>query len=92
MGGRFKREGTYAYRWVILVDVWQKLQHCKAIILQLQLKKKKRGLHIEEPHISAGIKEAAQQSTGGRPGKSSFPGGVHFQGCSGLVSQVAGVS
>ena len=94
-------EGTYVYRWVILVDRWQKLQHCKVIILQL---KKKffflKGLHIE-PQLSAGVKEAAQQSIGGRPGKSSIPegqlgllsrGGVHFQGCSGLVSQLAGVS
>ena len=38
MGGRFKREGTYAYLWLIHVDVWQKLtQYCKAIILQLRI-------------------------------------------------------
>ena len=24
VGGRFKREGTYVYPWVIHVDVWQK--------------------------------------------------------------------
>ena len=36
MGGRFKREGTYVYLWLIHVDVWQKpTQYCKAIILQL---------------------------------------------------------
>ena len=23
-GGRFKREGTYVYPWLIYVDVWQK--------------------------------------------------------------------
>ena len=23
-GGRFKREGTYAYLWLMHVDVWQK--------------------------------------------------------------------
>ena len=39
MGGRFKREGTYVYLWLILVDVWQKpTQYCKAIIFQLKIK------------------------------------------------------
>ena len=34
VGGRFKREGTYVYLWLIHVDIWQKpTQHCKAIIL-----------------------------------------------------------
>ena len=38
VGGRFKKEGTYGYLWLIHVDVWQKLsQHCKAIICQLKL-------------------------------------------------------
>ena len=38
MGGRFKREGTYAYLWLIHVDVWQKpTQHCNAIILQIKM-------------------------------------------------------
>ena len=38
VGGRFKKEGTYGYLWLIHVDVWQKLsQHCKAIIFQLKL-------------------------------------------------------
>ena len=37
-GGRFKREGTYVYLWLIHADVWQKpTQYCKAIILQLQI-------------------------------------------------------
>ena len=37
--GRFKREGTYVYLWLIHVDVGQKpTQHCKAIILQLKVK------------------------------------------------------
>ena len=32
VGGRFKREGTNVYLWLIHVDVWQKTtQHCKAI-------------------------------------------------------------
>ena len=35
LGGKFKREGTYVYVWLINVDVWQKpTQYCKAIILQ----------------------------------------------------------
>ena len=38
VGGRFKREGTDAYLWLIRVDVWQKpTQHSKAIILQLKI-------------------------------------------------------
>ena len=37
-GGRFKREGTYVYLWLIHVDVWQKpAQYCKAMILQLNI-------------------------------------------------------
>ena len=36
-GGRFKREGTYVYLWLIHANVWQKpTQFCKAIILQLK--------------------------------------------------------
>ena len=43
VGGKFKKEGTYVYLWLIHVDVWQKpKQYCKAIILQLKLKKKQR--------------------------------------------------
>ena len=31
VGGRFKREGTCVYLWLIHVDVWQKpVQYCKA--------------------------------------------------------------
>ena len=41
MGGRFKREGTYVYPWLIHVDVWQKTKFCKTIILQLKIKFKK---------------------------------------------------
>ena len=30
VGGRFKREVTYVYLWLINVDTWQKpTQHCK---------------------------------------------------------------
>ena len=37
VGGRFKREGTYVYLWLIYVDMWQKpIQYCKAIICQLK--------------------------------------------------------
>ena len=40
MGGRFKREGTYVYLWLIHADVWQKpTQDYKAIILQLKVNK-----------------------------------------------------
>ena len=41
MEGRFKREGTYVYLWLIQVDfVWQKSTwYCKAIILQLKINK-----------------------------------------------------
>ena len=42
VGGRFKKEGTHAYLWLIHVDVWQKsTQYCKAIILQLKINFKK---------------------------------------------------
>ena len=27
VGGRFKREGTYVYLWLIHVDVWQEKQN-----------------------------------------------------------------
>ena len=38
VGGRFKREGTYVYLWLIHVDIWQKpTQFCKAIILLLKI-------------------------------------------------------
>ena len=39
MGGRFKREGTYVYLWLIHADVWQNpSQYYKAIIFQLKIK------------------------------------------------------
>ena len=39
MGGRFKREGAYVPLRLIHAVVWQKpTQHCKAVILQLQIK------------------------------------------------------
>ena len=40
MGGRFKREGTYVYLWLIHADVWRRpKQYCKATILQLKINK-----------------------------------------------------
>ena len=40
VGGKFKREGTYVYPWLIHVVVWQKpAQPCKAIILHLKINK-----------------------------------------------------
>ena len=43
VGGRFKREGTHVYLWLIHVDTWQKpTEHCKAIILQLKIINLKR--------------------------------------------------
>ena len=39
VGGRFKREGSYVYLWLIH-DVWQKpTQYCKVVILQLKINK-----------------------------------------------------
>ena len=40
VGGRFKRERTYIYVWLVHVDVWQKPTHvCKEIILPLKITK-----------------------------------------------------
>ena len=48
VGGRFKREGTYIYLWLIHVDVWQKpSQYCKVIIHQLKIKLKEISLGNE---------------------------------------------
>ena len=42
MGGRFKRQGTYTYLWLIHADVWRKpTQYCTAIILRLKMNKSK---------------------------------------------------
>ena len=41
--GRFKREGTYVFPWLIHVDVWKTpAQYCKAIILQFKFKERKK--------------------------------------------------
>ena len=43
VGGRFKREGTYVYLWLIHVYTWQKpIQRCKAIILWLKINNLKK--------------------------------------------------
>ena len=43
VGGRFEREWTYMYLWLIQADVWQKLtQYRKAIILQLKMNLNKK--------------------------------------------------
>jgi len=53
VGGRFRREGTYVYLWLIHVDVWQKsIQHCKESKLQLKinfLKKIHRAMSLSDP-------------------------------------------
>ena len=37
IGRRFGRKGTWAYLWLIPVDIWQQtIKFCKAIILQLK--------------------------------------------------------
>ena len=38
VGGRFKREGTYAYLWPVHGDVWQKPSQYFKAILQLKIK------------------------------------------------------
>ena len=63
VGGKFKREGTYVYLWLIHVDVWQKPTHyCKAITLQLKInkfkfkKKKERTLMLQLKKLHATMK------------------------------------
>ena len=55
MGGRFQREGTYVYLWLINEDAWKKpTQKCKAIIFQLKinLKVKLKRLNCHYMQIS----------------------------------------
>ena len=50
MGGKFKREGTYVYLWLMHDDIWQKTtKFCKAIILQLKNKLIKKHTHTGIP-------------------------------------------
>lgn len=44
----FKRAGTYAPLWPILVDVWQIATHyCEAVILQIKINLKKKKLKLQ---------------------------------------------
>ena len=57
VGGRFKKDGTYVYLWLIHVDVWQKSnQYCKAIILQLKIIKN----NINKKHNKYNTLESSQ--------------------------------
>ena len=43
LGGKFGREGTRVYLWLILIDLWQKTtRYCKVIILQFKKMKGKK--------------------------------------------------
>ena len=56
--GKFKREGTYAYLWLIHVDIWQKpTQYCKAIILQLKKKYIKSSVQVKllQSHVQFSV-------------------------------------
>ena len=45
--GRFKRERSHICLWLTRVEVWQKpAQHCKAIILQLKIIRKKKDIVV----------------------------------------------
>ena len=52
VGRRFKREVTYAYLWLIHVDVWEKpTEFYKAIILQLKNKFKTKKQVVVAPAL-----------------------------------------
>jgi len=56
--GRLKREGTCVYLWLIPVDVWQKpTQHCKAITLQLKIKKFKNIIVLKKNYLDEETKQ-----------------------------------
>ena len=75
--GRFKREGTYVYLWLIHVDIWQKpTKFCKAIILQLKINKynlKNRRRRIWAPSTvqprdsGAGVLQGVERSESREP-------------------------
>ena len=53
VGGRFKREGTYVYLWLIHTVVWQKAtQHCETVILQLKMFFKNRCIVAPQKKMS----------------------------------------
>ena len=54
VAGRFKREGTCVYLWLLHVDVWNKpTQYCKVIILQLKqfFRKEKISIKLWEQNL-----------------------------------------
>ena len=67
MGGKFQREGTYVYLWLIHIAVWQKpTQHCKTIIFQFKMKKKKKKenkLFIDQIFWSMSLEEKSDYTT-----------------------------
>ena len=66
MGGRLKKEGTYIYLWLIHGYVCQKpTQYCKATILQLKKKKKKKTHNIQKTRIMAFGPITSWQTNGG---------------------------
>ena len=72
--GRFKKEGTCVYLWLIHVDVWQKLaQYCKAIVLLLKInllkKEKSQTFHWKYSSVGSDGKESANNA--GDPGSIS---------------------
>ena len=48
--GRFKREGTYVYLWLIVLMYGRNKHNVKAIILQLKINKLKRILLLSRRH------------------------------------------
>ena len=53
VGGRFWREGTYVYLWLIQVGVWQKpTQYYKAIILQIKINLKETWKRKYSPSLN----------------------------------------
>ena len=62
MGGRFGREETWVYLWLILVDLWQKTtKFGKAIILQFKknkVAKKENGQKYEKSFHWRGYRDA----------------------------------
>ena len=61
MGGRFKREVTYIYLWLIhIVSCEKPTQYCKAIILQLKINNFLK--KINSPHADSGEKQFSKVS------------------------------
>ena len=60
MGRRLKREGIYVYLALIHVEQQKPTQHCKAIILQLEINFKK----MQNGYITKQINSRAKQQNG----------------------------